>query len=180
MRPVDAFTFCPRCAAALLKRDPYLLVCSSCNHHFYINPLPTNAVIITNAKQEILLVKRKYPPMVGYWDLPGGFMHPFETIEESVQREVREELGVLVSVERIVGVYDDTYLFRGIKNGTISIVVTAILLSDAPFIAADDISGFEFFPKHMVLQQKIGFKSMRQAIKDYINQTDSVRRLIAS
>lgn len=168
MNPVDAFTCCPRCGASLQKKEQYLLVCSACSHHLYINPLPTNAVIITNEKDEILLVKRKFPPMEGTWDLPGGFMHPFETLEMSVQREVREELGVDVKIGRIVGVYADTYLYQGIKNGTIGIAVTATLLSDAPLIAADDISGFEYFSKNTALDQTIGFESMRRAIRDYI------------
>ncbi len=100
-------------------------------------------------------------------------MHPFETLEASVQREVREELGVDVNMGRIVGVYSDTYLYQGINNGTIGIVVTATLLSDVPLIAADDISGFEYFSKHTALDQTIGFESMRKAIHDFITQQNT-------
>ncbi len=71
MNPADAFKFCPRCGVSLNKQESYLLICPSCAHHLYINPLPTNTVIITNGKEEILLVKRKFPPMEGTWDLPG-------------------------------------------------------------------------------------------------------------
>ncbi|CCH03436.1 7,8-dihydro-8-oxoguanine triphosphatase [Fibrella aestuarina BUZ 2] len=42
----------------------------------------------------VALINRKYPPYADQWALPGGFVAPTETLEEAVQRELREETGI--------------------------------------------------------------------------------------
>lgn len=41
----------------------------------------------------------------GHWELPGGVLELGEKFEDGVIREVREETGITVSVERLSGVY---------------------------------------------------------------------------
>lgn len=43
----------------------------------------------------------------GLWGLPSGRVEPGETVEEGAVREVAEETGLVVEVERLVGVYSD-------------------------------------------------------------------------
>ena len=42
---------------------------------------------------------------IDWWNLPGGGIELGETVEEAMCREVREETGLIVEVERLVGVY---------------------------------------------------------------------------
>jgi 8-oxo-dGTP diphosphatase len=42
---------------------------------------------------------------IDWWNLPGGGMEAGETVDEAICREVREETGLEVKVERLVGVY---------------------------------------------------------------------------
>ena len=52
--------------------------------------------------ESILLAHRRD---IDWWNLPGGGMEAGETVDEAMIREVREETGLKVGVEQLVGVY---------------------------------------------------------------------------
>ena len=39
------------------------------------------------------------------WAMPGGYMEPGESLSEACKREVLEETGLLVEIQRLIGVY---------------------------------------------------------------------------
>ena len=167
MNPQKAYKFCLKCGGQLKNYAKYVLKCSSCGFKVYISPVPCNGVIILNKKNEIMLVKRKVEPKKGYWDLPGGFIQPDESLEQSVKREIKEELRINVKMDKIIGTYGDEYEFQNVLVPTLGIVVTAKPFS-YKFIPKDDISSYKFFAPKDVLKQKLAFKSLRKGLKDYI------------
>lgn len=54
----------------------------------------------------VLLERRGQPPAQGAWALPGGLIDVGETAEAAVQREVREECGVEVTVGPVLGLFE--------------------------------------------------------------------------
>lgn len=54
----------------------------------------------------IVLGKRTNEPARGEWFVPGGRVHKNERLEAAVHRIAAEELGVAVTVERRLGVYE--------------------------------------------------------------------------
>jgi 8-oxo-dGTP diphosphatase len=55
--------------------------------------------IITNDQDRMLIAKRKSGKvMAGCWEFPGGKIEPGETPEESLKRELEEEMNVTISV----------------------------------------------------------------------------------
>jgi ADP-ribose pyrophosphatase YjhB (NUDIX family) len=52
----------------------------------------------------LLLVKRDREPARGRWSLPGGRVEAGETLREAVVREVREECGIDIVPESLVGI----------------------------------------------------------------------------
>src|SRR5438034_9472656 len=58
--------------------------------------------LIFNHEKQILLGHRRD---IDWWNLPGGGMESGETVDEALCREVREETGLEVKVEQLVGVY---------------------------------------------------------------------------
>jgi len=67
------------------------------------------AVIVQN--HSVLLIRRAQPPLCGEWSLPGGVLECGETLREAVVREAREETGLVVETDEMLGVYER--LIRG-------------------------------------------------------------------
>ncbi len=65
---------------------------------------PGVGAIILDEDGRILLERRSD---LGLWGLPGGWMDIGESAEGAVVREVAEETGLVVEVERLVGVHSD-------------------------------------------------------------------------
>lgn len=86
-------------------------------------PLLTVDVIIELARQDgrIVLVQRKHEPLG--WALPGGFVDIGETVEQAAAREAKEETGLAVTLEYLLGVYSDPR--RDPRGHTVSVVFVA-------------------------------------------------------
>lgn len=61
------------------------------------------AAIITDERGFVLMVKHSYGKL--NWELPGGAADADETVAETAIREVREETGLVVTAERLTGIY---------------------------------------------------------------------------
>jgi ADP-ribose pyrophosphatase YjhB (NUDIX family) len=59
--------------------------------------------IVFDGDGRLLLIERANPPAAGSWSLPGGRCEPGETAREACVREVAEETGLSVVVERPAG-----------------------------------------------------------------------------
>lgn len=62
---------------------------------------------LENRELKLLLIKRSQFPYKGAWALPGGFLRPGETIEETAKRELLEETGVENPFLHLAGVYSE-------------------------------------------------------------------------
>jgi ADP-ribose pyrophosphatase YjhB (NUDIX family) len=57
-------------------------------------------------EDRVLLIRRGKDPGQGKWSIPGGVVHPGETLARAVGREVEEETGLLVKTECLVEVFE--------------------------------------------------------------------------
>lgn len=80
----------------------------------------------------VVLIERRHPP--AGWALPGGFVDSGETVGEAARREAREETGLEIDLQALLGVYSDPA--RDPRGQTVSIVFVAGARGEP--VAADD------------------------------------------
>jgi ADP-ribose pyrophosphatase YjhB (NUDIX family) len=104
-----SITYCATCGSALEMRavdgeERPRLVCAN-GHVNYVNPrLVATTLPITEAG-EVVLLRRGFEPGRGSWAQPGGFLEVDETPSEGAMRETLEEIGLVVAIGDIVGLY---------------------------------------------------------------------------
>lgn len=104
--PVADITFCPRCATRLTERQhggALRLACPACAFIHFDDPKVAVAVV-TGRDGRVLLARRNHDPGMGLWTFPSGFVDRGEALEAAAQRETREEVGVEVSIDRLLAV----------------------------------------------------------------------------
>ena len=64
-----------------------------------------NVVIGIITKQDkVLLIKRERGDFIGLWGIPGGKVEECEHIDIAVEREIKEELGIDVKFNKLLGI----------------------------------------------------------------------------
>jgi ADP-ribose pyrophosphatase YjhB (NUDIX family) len=73
-----------------------------------------SASIFDSSGKKVLLVRRADN---GKWAVPGGYMESGESFSEACKREVREETGLEVNVNRLIGIYTSPNLLLEYSDG---------------------------------------------------------------
>jgi 8-oxo-dGTP diphosphatase len=90
--------------------------------------------IIKDGAGRLLLIKRGHEPEAGRWSLPGGRVEPGETDEQAVIREIREETGLSVACQHLVGSVERP----GPRDAVIEIRDYAATVTGGRLAAGDD------------------------------------------
>ena len=136
--------------------------CAACGVPTYYDAKPCAAVIVLNDMGCVLLGRRAREPMCGLWDLPGGFCNPNETPEVCAVRELEEETGCLVVVDRFLGHLIDTYGDDG--DTTLNAVFVAHIIEGDP-VPADDVDELGWFSlATLPPDDQLAFRNTREAL----------------
>ncbi|MBL7558890.1 NUDIX hydrolase [Olleya sp. YSTF-M6] len=92
----------------------------------------------------VLLIKRKYEPFKGQWAIPGGFVLNKESLEEAVQRELKEETGLEINY------LEQLYTFgnpdRDPRNRVVSVAYFGLIKPSAfKIFASTDAEAVQWF-----------------------------------
>lgn len=116
--------------------------------------LGSRQLILTGAagailkNEKILLVRRD---ACSEWHIPGGLQELDESVSETAEREIREELGLKLRAEKLVSVYSSPKWLSRLDNGDKIQQVTFFFLMSGSFspdqiiLQADEISEYGFF-----------------------------------
>lgn len=161
---------CPMCGARVDLRVP--AACPECGTMHYLNSRPTGGAIVVRAGS-VLLARRAITPWHGYWDLPGGFCDGPEHPADAARREVREEVGLDVTIGEFVGMWIDGYeLPDGTTFDTLNSYYVAATIDDAdPVLDESECSEWRWFSPGELPWGEIAFPDQQEpALRAWLAQ----------
>lgn len=166
--PLHQFVFCPACGSrSFAERNEKAKQCTACGFVYYFNPSAAVACFIRNGRDEILVVRRAKDPAKGTLDLPGGFVDMFESAEEAVCREVKEETNLDVTSCRYLFSLPNIYPYAGFDVHTVDLFYECRIDDFSTACAADDAAGFEVIPLSTLHADDFGLSSIRKGVELY-------------
>ena len=159
---LDVYKFCPQCGKPLVLKQldrEKVRYCESCEFTFWYKSKPVVSIIL-HESDKILMLQRANEPFKGYWVLPGGFTSYWETAEVAIKREVEEEVGSEIKLEKIVGTYLEDMDPRGLHLD----IIFAGTTKDKVKISNEDMN-WHFFA-YEELPELIAYRH-KEAINDW-------------
>lgn len=172
--PLEKFAYCPVCGSKHFVVNNFKSKkCQDCGFTYYANPCSATAAFIVrtvgegaSAREEMLVVRRAKEPAKGTYDLPGGFVDMYETVEEGMRREIKEETGLEVSDIKYLFSSPNVYEYSGMGVHTLDMDFLVPVSSDTTTIihAADDAAEAFWLPIDEVNPDDFGLTSIRNAV----------------
>jgi ADP-ribose pyrophosphatase YjhB (NUDIX family) len=166
--PIDMFRHCPACAATLSSPGRAgMIECAACGFVYHFNPTVAAGAFLVRPQGEALFVRRARNPARGKLALPGGFIEIGETAEQSLRREIREEVGLEVEHLAYLCSAINAYDYRGITYPVLDLFFVGHLTgTDAP-AALEDVQSLHWLDPRTVDPDEIAFPSIRAALDRY-------------
>lgn len=164
--PTNFFQYCPSCGSTQFQQiGDRSKKCLDCGFHFFFNASAAVAAIIFDSDGRIMLARRAIEPHKGMLDFPGGFVDLMETAEESLARELDEELGATVKKMDYFCSFPNTYPFSGLEVFTLDFAYIVELETIENLKPMDDIYAIEFYYPAEVNLDEVPAKSMKNILK---------------
>ncbi len=163
--PLSQFHFCPKCGSPhFVEHNEKSKHCENCGFTYYFNPSAATVAVIINEQKELLVCRRGKEPAKGTLDLPGGFSDCFETSEEGVAREVKEETGLNVTHTEFLFSLPNTYLYSDFLVHTIDFFFRCAVSDYKEAHAMDDAAELQWIPLSDLRPELFGLESVRKGI----------------
>lgn len=170
MHPLQSFRYCPVCGSEHFVENNFKSKkCEQCEFVYYFNSSSATAIFITNKAGELLVVRRAKDPAKGSLDLPGGFVDMYETAEECMIREVKEETGLLISNPEYLFSLPNIYRYSGFDVHTVDMFFKYSVDNFNGLIAGDDAESLLFIEKSKINPDKFGLNSIRKAVNTWLD-----------
>ena len=141
--------FCSRCAtpmAPVMLGGKERSQCPACGFVLWRNPAPVGMALIEH-EGKLVLIRRSEAPLANYWAPPAGYVECGESVPEAVCREAREECGLAIELDGLIGVWSQA-------DVDILIVVYRAHSRDGTLCAGDDASDARLFDAMELPQQQ--------------------------
>ncbi|MBV9488158.1 MAG: NUDIX domain-containing protein [Verrucomicrobia bacterium] len=166
---------CPKCGASGLKnKNGKSFECPACGFHFYLNPAAAAAALILSEQRpgEVLFVKRAKDPQKGKLALVGGFADKGESLEETLAREVREELGIRLDAVTYHGSYPNEYVFHDVTYPVADSYFCAYVREETFRVNEAEVGEVVWRNVRSLDLEELAFPSMKRAVAKYRDGLD--------
>lgn len=168
--PLDKFLFCPVCGSRNFVINNFKSKrCDSCGFIYYANPCAATAAFVRNELDEILVAVRANDPAKGTLDLPGGFVDMYESAEQGIMREIKEETGLSVESPCYLFSISNRYLYSGMTIHTLDLFYEVIVDSSVQVSANDDAASLQWMPLDNINPSDFGLHSISRAVNKYLS-----------
>jgi ADP-ribose pyrophosphatase YjhB (NUDIX family) len=167
--PLSLFAHCPKCGSSHFEvNDEKSKKCSVCKFVYYLNPSAAVGGFIFNSKNELLVCRRAEEPVKGTLDVPGGFVDMYESAENALIREIKEELNLDILESNFLFSLPNNYPFSGFDVPTLDLFFKCKVDSFEELESNDDVSEAFFIPLAEVKPEDFGLTSVRKAIEIFL------------
>ncbi len=171
MHPLELFKYCPKCGSVHFEvNNEKSKKCADCGFVYYFNSSAATVAFILNERNELLVCRRGKEPAKGTLDLSGGFIDMYETGEEGVAREVREETGLEVVEARYLFSLPNTYLYSSFLVHTLDMFFMCKVKDDHRLQAMDDVADSFWMPLDKINPEEFGLDSVRQGVARFLDE----------
>ncbi len=171
------FRYCPGCGVKGPKahsKDKHI-TCGRCGFEYFHNVASAAGAIIEYGSK-VLVITRANEPKAGMLDFPGGFADYGESVEETLVREIREELGIKISKPRYLVSAPNIYIYKGVTYTTTDLFFTCRIDNPKEIKPnKKEVAGIKFFEPERIPVNRLAFNSGKIAIKYYIKQLHQIR-----
>ncbi|WP_307758923.1 NUDIX domain-containing protein [uncultured Mediterranea sp.] len=169
--PLSQFRYCPKCGSSRFDiHNEKSRQCADCGFVYYFNPSSATVAFIVNSRDELLVCRRAKEPAKGTLDLPGGFVDLYETGEEGVIREVKEETGLQVVRTRYLFSLPNLYVYSGFTVHTLDMFFCCEVEDTLHYKAMDDAAALFFVPLKDIRPEEFGLGSIRRGLQLFLDK----------
>jgi ADP-ribose pyrophosphatase YjhB (NUDIX family) len=168
--------FCALCGGemrvrmVLPDRKPFK-VCSKCGFVDFPGPKLVAGCLVIDAGR-VLLLRRGIQPQIGRWTFPGGYVDLGEAPAQAALRETSEEVGMTVTIGRLLGVYSDPA-----RPIAVVVVYLAEPGAQAPGLSQEATEARYFRPDEIPWAE-IAFRTTHDALGDWVALASAPVKLV--
>ena len=148
----------------ILPENALRKVCTQCDFVLFPGPKLVAGCLVIDAGK-VLMLRRGNWPALGKWTFPGGYVDFGENAAEAAIRETREEVGMRVEPDGLLGVFSDQ------KSPALTIFVyLAKPGQEAPSLS-EEASEVRYFGSDDIPWHELAFPTTVDAITAWVAST---------